>query len=104
MPSRDAQWIIGTILAAAVALSVQMAGLRTEHAEIRTDMRTEHAEIRTDMRTEHAEIRAEVGEIRTDIRRMDDRLRAVEVEFGKVGQRLATLERLLLPTPNPADN
>lgn len=75
MPSRDAQWIIGTILAAAVALSVQMAGLRTEQAEIRTD-----------------------------IRRMDDRLRAVEVEFGKVGQRLATLERLLLPTPNPADN
>ena len=93
MPSRDAQWIIGTILAAAVALSVQMAGLRTEHAEIRTDMRTEHAEIR-----------AEIGEIRTDIRRMDDRLRAVEVEFGKVDQRLATLERLLLPAPNPADN
>ena len=39
MPSRDAQWIIGTILAAAVALSVQMAGLRTEQAEIRTDIR-----------------------------------------------------------------
>lgn len=75
MPSRDAQWIIGTILAAAVALSVQMAGLRTEQAEMRTDLR-----------------------------RMDDRLRAVEVEFGKVGQRLATLERLLLPAPNPADN
>ena len=73
MPSRDAQWIIGTILAAAIALSVQMAGLRTEHAEIRTD-----------------------------IRRMDDRLRAVDVEFGKVEQRLATLERLHLP--NPADN
>ena len=35
---------------------------------------------------------------------MDDRLRAVEVEFGKVDQRLATLERLLLPAPNPADN
>ena len=33
MPSRDAQWIIGTILAAAVALSVQMAGLRGDHAE-----------------------------------------------------------------------
>ncbi len=75
MPSRDAQWIIGTILAAAVALSVQMAGLRTEQAEIRTD-----------------------------IRRMDDRLRAVEVEFGKVDQRLATLERLLLPAASPADN
>ena len=66
MPSRDAQWIIGGVLAAAVALSVQIAG------------------------------------IRTDVRRLDDRLRAVEVEFGKVEQRLATLERLHLP--NPADN
>ena len=66
VPSRDAQWIIGAILAAAVALSVQIAG------------------------------------IRTDVRRLDDRLRAVEVEFGKVEQRLATLERLHLPSP--ADN
>ena len=64
--SRDAQWIIGAIVAATVALSVQIAG------------------------------------IRTDVRRLDDRLRAVEVEFGKVEQRLATLERLHLP--NPADN
>lgn len=66
VPSRDAQWIIGAILAATVALSVQIAG------------------------------------IRTDVRRLDDRLRAVEVEFGKVEQRLATLERLHLPSP--ADN
>ena len=86
MPSRDAQWIVGAVLAAAVAISVQIAGLRTEHAEIRTDMRTEHAAIRTDMR------------------RMDDRLRVVEVEFGKVEQRLATLERLHLPTANPASD
>ena len=80
MPSRDAHWIIGAILAAAVALSVQIAGLRSEHTAIRS----------------------EVAELRTDVRRMDDRLRAVEVEFGKVDQRLATLERLHLP--NPADN
>lgn len=74
MPSRDAQWIIGTILAATVALSVQMAGLRGDHAELRTD-----------------------------VRRLDDRLRVVEVEFGKVEQRLATLERLHLPTPAADD-
>lgn len=75
MPSRDAQWIIGAILAAAVALSVQIAGLR-----------------------------GDLAEIRLDVRRLDDRLRTVEVEFGKVDQRLATLERLHLPTPNPADD
>ena len=66
MPSRDAQRIIGVIVGAVIALSVQISGMRT------------------------------------DLRRVDDRLRAVEVEFGKVEQRLATLERLHLPTPDPA--
>ncbi len=68
MPSRDAQWVIGVIVGALIALSVQIGG------------------------------------VRTDLRRLDDRLRAVEVEFGKVEQRLSTLERLHLPSPEPADN
>lgn len=68
MPSRDAQWIIGTIVATAIALSVQMAGIRSD-----------------------------IAEIRTDLRRLDDRLRAVEIAFGKVDQRLLTLERTFLP-------
>ena len=79
MPSRDAQWIIGVIVGAVIALSVQIAGVRTDQ-------------------------RSQFAEIRTDIRRLDDRVRAVEVEFGKVDQRLATLERLHLPTPGPADD
>ena len=33
----------------------------------------------------------------SDLRRMDDRLRAVEIAFGKIDQWLETLERLLLP-------
>ena len=40
-----------------------------------------------------------VGDVRADLRRMGDRLRAVEIAFGKVDQRLETLERLHLPTP-----
>ena len=76
MPSRDAQWVIGTILVAVITLSVQMGGIRSDLAEIRADMR----------------------EMRGDIRSLDDRLRAVEVAFGKVGQRLLTLERIILPT------
>ena len=74
MPSRDAQWVIGTIVVAVIALSVQMAGIRSDIAEIRTDMR-----------------------------RMDDRLRAVEIALGKVDQRLLIIERVVLPTPNPGD-
>ena len=78
MPSRDAQWIIGTIVVAVIALSVQISG-------------------------GHAELRSDIREIRSDIRGLDDRLRAVEIAFGRVDQRLATLERLHLPTPDPAD-
>jgi hypothetical protein len=79
MPSRDAQWIIGVIVGAALALSVQIGGIRTD-------------------------LRVQIAAVQEDLQRMDDRLRAVEVEFGKVDQRLATLERLHLPTPDPADD
>lgn len=79
MPSRDAQWIIGVIVGAVLALSVQIGGIRTD-------------------------LRMQIAAVQEDLRRMDDRLRAVEVEFGKVDQRLATLERLHLPTPDPADD
>ena len=44
------------------------------------------------------EVRDDVRELRADVRSMDARLRAVEVAFGKVDQRLATLERLHLPS------
>ncbi len=80
MPSRDAQWVIGVLVAAVVAVSVQIGGLRNE------------------FRAEIGGLRGEIGELRTDLRRLDDRLRAVEVALGKVDQRLATLERLHLPT------
>lgn len=79
MPSRDAQWIIGVIVGAVLALSVQIGGIRTD-------------------------LRVQIAAVQEDLQRMDDRLRAVEVEFGKVDQRLATLERLHLPTPDPADD
>ncbi|MCY4078542.1 MAG: hypothetical protein OXH04_24270 [Acidobacteria bacterium] len=79
MLSRDAQWIIGVLVGAVIALSVQIAGVRTDQ-------------------------RSQFAGIQTDIRRLDDRVRGVEVEFGKVDQRLATLERLHLSTPEPADD
>ena len=50
-----------------------------------------------------AGLRSDVAEVRNDLRRLDDRLRAVEIEFGKVDQRLATLERLHLPAPDSAE-
>ena len=43
-------------------------------------------------------------EMRDDMRSLDDRPRDVEIAFGKVDQRLATLERLHLPTPDRPTN
>ena len=76
--SSDTKWIIGTMLAGMTAMT---AVLLTVIVNL-------------------------VGDVRDDVRRMDDRLRTVEIAFGKVDQRLATLERLHLPTPaapGPAD-
>ena len=71
--SSDTKWIIGTMLAGMTAMTAVLLTV----------------------------IVSLVGDVRDDVRRMDDRLRAVEIAFGKVDQRLATLERLHLPAPTP---
>ena len=60
---------------ASLPQSVQIAGLRTEITDLRSDMP------------------GQIADLRDDMRRLDDRLRAVEIAFGKVDQRLLTLER-----------
>ncbi len=52
---------------------------------------SEIATVKTDLSADNADIR-------NDLRRMDGRLRLVELAFGNVDQRLKTLERL----PQPA--
>ena len=89
MPSRDAQWVIGVIVAAVIVLSTQIAGL---HRRI-DDVRNEVAGVRNEV----AALRSDVDE---DVDGLDARLRAVEVAFGKVDQRLATIERVVLPAPD----
>ena len=72
MPSTDARWIIGVVLVLGGILIAQNVGIRND-----------------------------ITDIRTDIRRLDDRLRAVEITLGRVEQRLATLERIILPGDQP---
>ena len=90
--STDTKAIIGTIVAANVSLggllSAQFAGFNTRIDDLRTAIAT--------VKADHS---ADNADIRTDLRRMDDRLRAVEIAFGKVDQRLETLERLHRPAP-----
>ena len=90
--STDTKWIIGTMLAGMTAMT---AVLLTVIVSLVSDVRDDVRELRSD-------VRADISDVRGDLARMDDRLRAVEISFGKVDQRLATLERLHLPTP-PAD-
>ena len=41
--------------------------------------------------------------LRADHVRFDERLRAVEIAFGKVDQRLLTIERVVLPPASPGE-
>lgn len=50
-----------------------------------------------------ASVNTRIDDLRDDVRSMDDRLRAVEVGFGKVEQRLDTIERAILPRVQAAD-
>lgn len=78
--SSDTKWIIGTIVPAILVvgglLSVQITGVNG-----RID-----------------DLNSRLERLETDVRSMDERLRAVEVGFGKIDQRLETLERAILPT------
>ena len=71
-PSSDARWVIGIL----APLMLGIGGL---------------------LWSQNNAINSRLDRIETDIRRMDDRLRAVEIGFAQIDQRLATLERLHLP-------
>ena len=105
--STDTRWIVGTgaaiilsVVGTGVALggllSVQFAGVNTRIDDLRADLTAEIATVKADLS-------AEIAVVRDDVRRMDDRLRAVEIALGKVDQRLETLERLHLPGPDAGE-
>ena len=83
--SADTKAIIGTIigtgLVVAGLLSTQIASVDSRIDDVRADIR----------------------EIRASMERFDGRLDAVEVAFGKVDQRLLTIERVVIPSPAPEE-
>ncbi len=88
--STDTKAIIGTIvgtgLVVAGLLSAQIAGVNARIDDV-------HGRI--------DDVHGRLGRLETDVRTMDARLRAVEIAFGKVDQRLMTIERVVLPTTTP---
>ena len=57
--------------------------------------------INSRLNTMNARIEALGSDMRKDHQGLDTRLRNVEIEFGKVGQRLETLERAVVPQAPP---
>ncbi len=80
--------------------------------DVRTDLTRRIDDVRTDLSTRIDSNGAAIGrnraaieslrdDMREDHQNLDTRLRAVEIDFGKVDQRLLTLERILLPPAEP---
>ena len=130
--STDTKWIVGTgaaIILSVVGTGVALGGLlsvqftaidarfddvnarfddvNARFDDLRADLTAEIATVKADLSAEiatvKADLSAEIAVVRDDLRRMDDRLRAVEIAFGKVDQRLETLERLHRPGPDAGE-
>ena len=119
--STDAKWIIGTmgglVIAVAGLLSAQINGLNTriDDLDARLNTRIDDLDARLntriddldtslnaridDMNVRIDELRADIRELRADHVRFDARLDAVEVAVGRLDQRLAVIERVVLPSP-----
>ena len=118
--SSDTKAIIGTIVGTGLVVAgllagvmyTLIAGLNTRIDDVRTGLTAQIASLNTriddlagrmdgiDTRLDRIETRMDRIETRLD--GFDARLRNVEIAFGKVDQRLLTLERVLLPPREPA--
>ena len=73
--------------------------------DMNADVTGRIADLNADVNRRFDTLRADVNrgfaEARADHVRFDQRLRAVEVAFGRVDQRLLTIERVVLPPEQP---
>ena len=112
--STDTKWIVGTgaaiilsVVGTGVALggllSVQFTAIDARFDDVNARIDDLRADLTAEIAAVKADLSGEITVVRDDLRRMDDRLRAVEIAFGKVDQRLETLERLHLPGPDAGE-
>ncbi len=93
--SSDTKAIIGTI----VGTGLVVAGLQsTQIAAVNTRI----DDVRTGLTAQIAGLNTRIDDLAGRMDGIDTRLRNVEIAFGKVDQRLLTLERILLPPQEPA--
>ena len=84
-------------------LSVQFTAIDARFDDVNARFDDLRADLSAEIAAVKADLSGEIAVVRDDLRRMDDRLRAVEIAFGKVDQRLETLERLHLPGPDAGE-
>ncbi len=100
----DTKWIIGTVVVLAGLLSAQIAGVHARIDDVHARIDDVHAridDVHADLTARMDRLDARMDRIETRLDGFDERLRNVEVAFGKVDQRLLTLERVILPPPAP---
>ena len=112
--STDTKWIVGTGVAIIVSvvgtgvalgtlLLVQVNGVNARIDDLRADLTGQIDGTNTRIQDLRTNLVGQISELRTDMRGLDARMRAVEVSFGKIDQRLLTIERVLLPSSTAGD-
>ena len=95
MPDTNTRWILGTLVLLGGLILQQGAATNTRIDDLRAEMHGGLASVRGEIQGMNDRLQR----LQDRLQGLDDRLRAVEVAFGKVEQRLATLERVMLPAP-----
>ncbi len=104
MSTTDRLTIIGVALATVIAIVTMVNGnVNARVGDLRADMNTRIADVNTRINDLAADLRDFRTEVNSRMDGFDARLRAVEIAFAKIDQRLATLERAIIPAAQPAE-
>ena len=101
--SNDTKWLVGTAVVLAGLLSAQIAGVNARVDDLRIDLTTQIAGVNARVEDVRTDLNARMDRIETRLDGFDERLRNVEISFGRVDQRLLTIERIILPAPDQPD-
>ena len=118
----ESRTIVVTIIGTGVALGALLIGLMMNQnlriedlrgdltgqvEDLRGDLTGQVEDLRGDLTGQVEDLRrdltSQIDGIKTDIRDMRTRLRNVQIDFGKVDQRLLTLERVIIPPAEPPE-
>ncbi len=82
LPGHDARWVIATVLVVAGLLWMKSDGLDSRIDDMGDridDMGGRIDDLRAEVTNQIGALTNQIAELRTDVRRIDDRLRAVEI-------------------------